>query len=63
MSFTKLFNFEGKSYVKILTKNSLMAEESPLGMGWNTAKHKQVPTMAIKMKPCKTSKKQYKKSH
>jgi hypothetical protein len=32
-----------------------MAEESPLGMGWNTAKHKQVPTMAIKMKPCKQS--------
>jgi hypothetical protein len=47
--YTKLFNYERK----ILTKNSLMAEESPLGMGWNTAKHKQVPTMAIKMKPCK----------
>jgi hypothetical protein len=36
-----------------------MAEESPLGMGWNTAKHKQVPTMAIKMKPCKEKIKQY----
>jgi hypothetical protein len=39
-----------------------MAEESPLGMGWNTAKHKQVPTIAIKMKPCKNNREQCKKS-
>ena len=33
-----------------LTRNSLMAVESPFGMGWKTARQRQVPMMAIRMK-------------
>ena len=38
-----------------LTKNSFLDVLSPLGIGWKTAKHKQVPTMAVKTKPWRTN--------
>ena len=37
-----------------LTKNSLTAVVSPMGMGWKTARQRQVPTMARRMNPSKT---------
>lgn len=44
------FNPFSFNVIPNLTKNSLIAVESPLGEGWNTAKHKHVPQMAIRMK-------------
>ena len=42
------------SYTSIIqrsiTRNSLISVLSPLGMGWKTARQRQVPTMAIRMK-------------
>ena len=34
-----------------LTKNSLTAVMSPLGMGWNTARQRHVPQMASRINP------------
>merc|ERR1719192_1364214 len=36
--------------ISISSRNSLMAVESPFGMGWKTARQRQVPMMAIRMK-------------
>ena len=44
------FNPFSFNVIPDLTKNSLIAVESPLGEGWNTARHKHVPQMAIRMK-------------